>query len=381
MIWLALFFASAAFILYVAIGYPLVLGALAKVHARPIRKDGKPKTVSVIIAVHNGARFIRDKLDSVLALDYPLELMDILIVSDESTDQTDDIVREYAPRGVQLMRVPKGGKPAALNAAIPRATGEILFLTDVRQTLEPASLRRLVACFGDPEVGVTSGELIIRKGQSQDASDVGLYWRYESWIRNRLSRIDSMFGSTGPFYTMRRELAVEMPPDILLDDMYLPMAAFFRGYRLVVEDSARAYDYPTTRETEFHRKVRTLAGNYQMIRLFPHLLGPRNRMCFHYLSYKVGRLLMPYALLVLALSSIFLPAPWALIAVCAQALFYFLAAADPLVPQGFALKRLTSPVNTFVTMMIAAVRAVSVFFVPPRSLWKVTNDVAVPRSR
>jgi len=381
MIWLALFFASAAFILYVAIGYPLVLGALAKVHARPIRKDGQPKTVSVIIAVHNGARFIRDKLDSVLALDYPPELMDILIVSDESTDQTDDIVREYAPRGVQLMRVPKGGKPAALNAAIPRVTGEILFLTDVRQTLEPASLRRLVACFGDPEVGVTSGELLIREGESQDASDVGLYWRYESWIRNRLSRIDSMFGSTGPFYTMRRELAVEMPPDILLDDMYLPMAAFFRGYRLVVEDSARAYDYPTTRDTEFRRKVRTLAGNYQMIRLFPRLLGPRNRMCFHYLSYKVGRLLMPYALLVLALASFFLPAPWALIAVCAQALFYLLAAADPLVPQGFALKRLTSPVNTFVTMMIAAVRAVSVFFVPPRSLWKVTNDVAVPRSR
>src|SRR6266404_1259830 len=293
MIWLVLFFASAAFILYVTIGYPLVLGVLARLRPRPIRKDGEPQSVSVVVVVHNGARFIRDKLDSVLALDYPPELMEILVVSDESTDETDDIVREYAARGVQLMRVPKGGKPAALNAAIPRVKSEILFLTDVRQTLEPSSLRRLIACYGDPQVGVASGELIIRKGQSQDASDVGLYWRYESWIRNRLSSLDSMFGSTGPFYTMRRELAVAMPPDILLDDMYLPMAAFFRGYRLVVEDSARAFDYPTTRDTEFRRKVRTLAGNYQMIRLFPHLLGPRNRMCFHYLSYKVGRLLLP----------------------------------------------------------------------------------------
>ncbi len=381
MIWLVLFFASAAFILYVTIGYPLVLGVLARLRPRPIRKDGEPQSVSAIIAVHNGARFIRDKLDSVLALDYPPELMEILVVSDESTDETDDIVREYAARGVQLMRVPKGGKPAALNAAIPRVKSEILFLTDVRQTLEPSSLRRLIACYGDPQVGVASGELIIRKGQSQDASDVGLYWRYESWIRNRLSGIDSMFGATGPFYTMRRELAVAMPPDILLDDMYLPMAAFFRGYRLVVEDSARAFDYPTTRDTEFRRKVRTLAGNYQMIRLFPHLLGPRNRMCFHYLSYKVGRLLLPYALMLLAVSSFFLPAPWAAVSVGSQALFYMLAAMDPLVPERVVLKRLTSPVNTFVTMMIAAVRAVSVFFVPPRSLWKVTNDVAVPRSR
>jgi cellulose synthase/poly-beta-1,6-N-acetylglucosamine synthase-like glycosyltransferase len=381
MIWVVLFFASAAFILYVTAGYPMVLSALARLRPRPIRKDGEPKSVSVIIAVHNGARFIRDKLDSVLALDYPAELMDVLVVSDESTDETDDIVREYATRGIQLMRVPKGGKPAALNAAIPRVTGEILFLTDVRQTLEPSSLRRLVACFGDPQIGVTSGELLIRKGESRDTSDVGLYWRYESWIRNRLSSVDSMFGATGPFYTMRRELAVEMPPDILLDDMYLPMAAFFRGYRLVVEDTARAFDYPTTRDTEFRRKVRTLAGNFQMIRLFPHLLGPRNRMCFHYLSYKVGRLLLPYALLILAVSSFFLPAPWAAVSVSAQGLFYLLAAADPLVPQRFVLKRLTSPVNTFVTMMIAAVRAVSVFFVPPRSLWKVTNDVVVPRPR
>src|SRR6267143_1044159 len=158
MIWLVLFFASAAFIVYVTIGYPLVLGALSRLRPRPIRKDGQPKSVSAIIAVHNGARFIRDKLYSVLALDYPTELMEILVVSDESTDETDDIVREYSARGVQLMRVPKGGKPAALNAASPRVTGEILFLTDVRQTLEPSSLRRLVACYGDPQVGVTSGE-------------------------------------------------------------------------------------------------------------------------------------------------------------------------------------------------------------------------------
>src|SRR5260370_1196685 len=119
-----------------------------------------------------------------------------------------------------------------------------------------------------------------------------------------------MFGATGPFYAIRRELAVPIPPDVLLDDVYLPLAPFFRGYRLVVEESARAFDYPTTLETEFRRKVRTLAGVYQLIRIYPRLLLPGNRMWFHFMSYKVGRLLLPHALILIAACSFFLPHPW-----------------------------------------------------------------------
>ncbi len=135
----------------------------------------------------------------------------------------------------------RGGKGAALNAGIPQSKNEILLLTDVRQVVAPDSLQALIDCFADPSVGAVSGELLIRGGARHDETDIGLYWRYESWIRNKLSAIDSIFGATGPLYALRRELAVPIPPDQLLDDVYLPLAAFFRGYRLIVEPAAHAY--------------------------------------------------------------------------------------------------------------------------------------------
>lgn len=373
---IVIFCAAAALGLYILLGYPLLLGLIAHARPKPVAKSRQRKTVSVVIAAHNGEGFLAAKLDSVLALDYPRELLEILVVSDGSTDRTDEIVRQYAPRGVRLLRVERGGKCAALNAGIPMARNEILLLTDIRQAVAPDSLQWMVDCFADPSVGAVSGELAIRKGASHDEADIGLYWRYETWIRNRLSDIDSMFGATGPFYALRRELAVPIPPDQLLDDMYLPLAAFFQGYRLIVEPRARAFDYPTSRETEFMRKKRTLAGNYQILRTYPALLGPRNRMWFHFASYKVGRLTLPWILLTLLASSCFLPAPWRWVMLAAQAAFYMLAALDPLLPAGFPAKRLSSFARTFMAMMLAAVLGLSVFFVPPRSLWKESTVTA-----
>ncbi|MGH9696334.1 MAG: glycosyltransferase, partial [Bryobacteraceae bacterium] len=237
--------ACALAILYVLAGYPLLLALLARYRARPVLKRFEPGSISVIIAVHNGEIFLRNKLRSVLALRYPRELMQILVVSDGSTDATDTVAAEFAGDGVDLLRIPRAGKPAALNAGIRQATGEILVLTDVRQELEPESVERLVACFADPAVGVVSGELLIRRGALHEDANIGLYWRFESWMRKQLSALDSMFGATGPFYAMRRSLAVTIPEDALLDDVYLPLSAFFRGFRLIVEPQARASDYPT----------------------------------------------------------------------------------------------------------------------------------------
>jgi cellulose synthase/poly-beta-1,6-N-acetylglucosamine synthase-like glycosyltransferase len=375
MLALTVFGAALAFAAYVVVGYPVVLAVLARWRARPIAKRPQTRPVSVVIAVHNGERFLDDKLRSVLDLDYPRELLEIIVVADGSTDGTEAIARRYASDGVVLVSIPHSGKCAALNAGVARAGGEILLLTDVRQPLAPDSLRRLVACFADPSVGVVSGELVIRSGSRRDESEVGLYWRFESWVRDQLGRIDSMFGATGPFYEIRRDLVVPLPPDMLLDDMYLPLAAFFRGYRLVVEPAARAFDVPTTRAIEFRRKVRTLAGNYQILGAYPQLLGTGNRMLLHYLSYKLGRLLLPWALLAIAVSSFFLPAPWSGIAVGGQALLYGLAALDGWIPDRLPLKRLSSPLRTFVSMMVAAVYALEVFFVPPRSLWRETTGV------
>jgi len=190
-----------------------------------------------------------------------------------------------------------------------------------------------------------------------------------------LSRLDSMLGATGPVYAMRRELAVELPEEILLDDMYLPLAAFFRGFRLLLDRTAVAWDAATSVDTEFSRKVRTLAGNYQLLRYYPQLLMPvRNRMWLHYVSYKVGRLLLPWFLLALLISSVFLPVPWNGVLLAAQAAAYGLAWADPWIAEHTPLKRLSSPARTLVAMMLAAALAVRVFFVAdPRSLWIVTS--------
>jgi len=364
--------------IYILAGYPLLLRWMARHRARPVQRRQIEPSVTLIIAVYNGERFLESKLQSALALEYPADKLDIVVASDGSTDRTDEIAGRFADQRVSLLRLPRGGKPAALNAAIPKARGEILVLTDVRQPLEACSVARLVENFADPSVGVVSGELLIRAGASQEEADIGLYWRFETWMRESLSSIDSMFGATGPFYAIRRALAVPIPSDALLDDMHLPLAAYFQGYRLVMDSRARAYDIPTSLDTEFRRKIRTLAGNYQILRAYPALLGPGNRMWLHFMSYKFGRLLMPWLLLIFAAASFGLSAPWRGVALAGQAVFYGLALADVWILKPRLLKKLSSSARTFVVMMIATLGGLSVFFIPPRALWKVTSASPLP---
>lgn len=365
-----LFVGAALFIVYVVAGYPLLLRWLAP---RPVRKQPIRKTVSVILPVAGGERWIAGKLESILALDYPRELVEILVVANGCRDRSAEIAAGFASRGVELLRLEAADKGLAINRAVERARGEILFFTDVRQKLDPASLSELVNNFADPEVGVVSGEVVILEGVTEEEASVGLYRRYENWIRGQLSRIDSVFGATGCIWAMRRALAAPMPAGTLLDDMHLPLAAFFAGYRLVFDPGAKAFDYPTALDSEFRRKVRTLAGVYQVIGAYPALLGPANRMWIHFVSYKLARLLLPWALLAAAVSGFFLPQPWAAVGLGLQAAFYALAAADVWVPERGALKRISSPARTFVVLMAAAACAVSVWFVADGRLWKPTR--------
>jgi poly-beta-1,6-N-acetyl-D-glucosamine synthase len=366
----AWFLLAAVFCLYTVMGYPLLLVFLSR-RSRPVKKAFLPRRVTVILPVRNGEQWIAAKLESLLAIDYPSGLMEILVISDGSTDGTVRIVRDHAgAHGIRLLEVPGGGKALALNRGLEEAQGEILFFTDVRQELSADSLRNLVACFADPAVGAVSGELVIRQGRTAGEANVGLYWRYEKWIRLRQSRIDSVIGATGCIYAMRRELAKPLPPQTLADDMYLPLAAFFRGYRVILDSSAKAFDHPTRLNTEFRRKVRTLAGVYQIVGFYPALLGPRNRMWLHFLSHKLARLLLPWALLVVAGTSFGLPGPWRILAWWGQAGFYGLAVIDTLLPESSWLKRATSPVRTFVVLVAASLSAVIVIFIPPQKLWK-----------
>ena len=351
---ITLFLLSVSLVLYVLLGYPLLLGVVARRRARPVRKRNQELSVSIILPVRDGEPWIRAKLNSLLALDYPSNLLEIFVISDGSVDGTDDIVREYAFAGVQLIRIRRGGKPAALNAGMIRATGEILFFTDVRQLLGSECLRRLVNGFSDSQVGVVSGELVLRDGVDSTQAKVSLYWRYETWIRSHLSEIDSVLGASGCVYAMRRELAVPLPKQTLLDDVYLPLAALFKGYRVIIERAARAYDSPVGLQSEFLRKVRTLAGVYQILREYPELLGSRNRMRIHFLSHKIGRLVLPHALIIMAVTGWWLPAAWRDGAVVAQAIFYAFCALDPWIPEEWLVKPVTSASRAFLVMMAAA---------------------------
>ncbi len=370
---IAVFAFSAALVIYVLAGYPLLLVAWARLASRPIKKQFTATKITIVIPVRNGVRWIEAKLRSLLASDYPPELLEVLVVSDGSTDGIEAVMEMFGDSRIRLLSLAAGGKANAVSRALEAVSSELVVLTDVRQTFDPHALRRLVECFADPKVGVVTGELVIREGTTEEEFNTGLYWKYEKWIRRNLNRIDAMLGATGSIYAIRREAFAPVPPQVLLDDVYVPFVAVQRGFRIYFEEQAKAYDLPTTLESEFRRKVRTQAGVYQIIGYFPWLLWPGNRRCLHFCSHKLGRLLLPLAMIAVAVASFGLPMPWRFFALGLQGIFYLLALADPVVPERSPLKRLSAVIRAFTVLVAAALCALSVFFVPARELWKETK--------
>jgi cellulose synthase/poly-beta-1,6-N-acetylglucosamine synthase-like glycosyltransferase len=368
--------ALAAFLIfYVLIGYPLLLAYGRFRHAPPIKKSFEfEPTVTVLLAVYNGGAFLRAKLDSLLALDYPKRKMDILVVSDGSTDDTDAIATSFADRGVRLLRAPKGGKAAALNFGLPNATGEIIFFTDVRQILGKQALRHLAANFADPTVGAVTGELRMLNPAGGEQADMDLYWRYELWARRQHSQIDSLFNTTGCIYTQRRSLVESIPSDTLTDDAVIPLHAYFSGYRVLFDPEAIAYDHPVVAGGEFRRRMRTLAGMWQVYARLPKLFLPVHRMWFHFMPHKFGRLALPWLILLAVGATVALPpSAFRSFLLIDEAALALLAIFDWIVPPKLFLKRLTSPARTFLVMNAAALGAMAVFFVSPNRLWSRTS--------
>ena len=160
------FSAGVLILVYVLVGYPCLL-ALLSLRERKVVRQFTPRPVTIVLPVHNGERWIADKLESIRQLDYPLDSVQVVVIDDGSTDRTREVALASALQAIEVVSLPRGGKAKALNAGLDRATGEILVFTDVRQQLRPDSVRRLVACFADPKVGVVSGELIILEGATQ----------------------------------------------------------------------------------------------------------------------------------------------------------------------------------------------------------------------
>jgi cellulose synthase/poly-beta-1,6-N-acetylglucosamine synthase-like glycosyltransferase len=357
----AILAAAAALIAYSYLGYPLLLALRARFRPAPaVARSSITPEVSLVLVVHDEERLLAGKLDNCLDLDYPRDRLDVVVVSDGSTDRSEDIIRSYADRGVRLLALPgPNGKAVALNHAVPGCRGDIIVLCDARQSLAREAVRELVAGFADPTVGAVSGELHIapRPGGTEG---VGFYWRYEKLIRRAESAVDSVVGVTGAIYAIRKELFRPLDPRTILDDVAIPMRVVLGGHRVLFEPRARAYDQAAASAArEFRRKVRTLAGNYQMIRLYPEWLDPRrNRLLWQLASHKLSRLLVPWCGLAMLLASIGLVVrdggrfAWALLA--GQILFYLLAALGQLLADRPRLPRLLAVPHALVLLNLAA---------------------------
>lgn len=289
-----------ALVVYTFAGYPILIWLMARIWHSPVGRGHFLPDVALVIVAFNEEERIGRKLDNCLSQSYPVKCLRIVVASDGSTDSTADIVRDYSDRGVTLLSFPqRRGKAACLNDAVSACLEEILVLTDARQRLDPDAVRSLVANFMDPTVGAASGELVFETGDALPyAEGMDAYWRYEKFIRRQESRFRSVIGVTGALYAMRRHDFEAIPRETILDDVLIPMNMAMRGRRVVFDEQALAFDRPSREVSqEKSRKIRTLAGNFQLLAMHPLLLNPvRNPVWFQLVSHKVLRLIAPYAL-------------------------------------------------------------------------------------
>jgi cellulose synthase/poly-beta-1,6-N-acetylglucosamine synthase-like glycosyltransferase len=287
---------------YAYIGYPAALWVLAR-RQKSIEAAAQPPlwpSISITVPAYNEEAQIRGLLESLLKLDYPEDRRQILVVSDASTDGTDAIVREFADRRVELLRLPKrSGKDAAERAVAPHLRGDLIVNTDASIRIHPAALKRLVSCFADPRVGLASGRDVSvggadREGNAGESGYVG----YEMWVRGLETRIGGIVGASGCLYAVRAELHRKPLPTSLSRDFAAALIARENGYRAVsVDDATCLVPRTTTLSREYQRKVRTMTRGMMTMAHKRHLLNPIQYGLFAWMlfSHKICRWLVPWA--------------------------------------------------------------------------------------
>jgi cellulose synthase/poly-beta-1,6-N-acetylglucosamine synthase-like glycosyltransferase len=323
------FWAAFTCIAYVYLGYPLLLMLWRRLAPRAVHKRHQEPTVSLVIAMHNERNNVQAKIRNCFELDYPPDKLQFIVSLDAPTDGTDDLLRDYAGQSVDIVYCPlRRGKAETLNSGVAIATGEIVMFADSEQRLEKPAVRELVANFADESVGAVSGALVLLDTQANEATDgVGLYWRYEKKLRAMESDIHSVPGATGAIYAIRRKLFVPLSPGTILDDVVVPMRIVLGGKRAIFDPAARAYGAVTqSPDHEYEKKKRTLTGNFQLLVEMPELLVPwRNPIFVQLISHKLGRLIVPYCLVALFVSNLFLLDGLYRILMFLQILWYMIA--------------------------------------------------------
>jgi cellulose synthase/poly-beta-1,6-N-acetylglucosamine synthase-like glycosyltransferase len=367
-----LFWSAAALITYAYVGYAGWLWLRARLRPRPVRRKAYCPTLTAVMVVCNEQDILAGKIKNLSELEYPADKLNFVIVSDGSSDSTNTILTDIKDQRFKAILLPqRKGKAHGLNYATDAATGEIVLFTDARQMIERDAVQLLMENFGDQSVGCASGELMLGDPAiGESGQGMGLYWRMEKQIRELESASGSVVGPTGAIYAARRELLIQLPADTILDDVYLPLCIAEKGKRIVFDGRAHAWDTPNLgSKREFSRKVRTLSGNYQLLQFAPWLLSTRNPIRFEFVSHKLLRLAVPFALAATLISSLLIPEPLYRIAALLQLSFYALSLV------GFAhvgrgpLRRLCDAALTFVVLNMAAVVAFKNFVTRRRIAW------------
>jgi cellulose synthase/poly-beta-1,6-N-acetylglucosamine synthase-like glycosyltransferase len=297
---------------YAYLIYPAILRIVAGLRRPPslIRDPGDWPTISISLPAYNEERSIRDTLEALLAIDYPADRRQIVVISDASTDRTDDIVREFAGRGVELLRLPtRAGKTAAENAVAPHLTGEIVVNTDATIRIPPDALKPLIRVFQDPTIGVASGrDISVGRLDAEANRGESGYVGYEMWLRRLETRVGSIVGASGCFYAIRRPLVNALFPEALSRDFASPLRARQHGYRTVsVDDAVCLVPRTTSLQAEYRRKIRTMARGLETLWYQRELMNPLRYGAFSWMliSHKLCRwlvhLTLPLALVGLAL--------------------------------------------------------------------------------
>jgi cellulose synthase/poly-beta-1,6-N-acetylglucosamine synthase-like glycosyltransferase len=371
----AWFYISAGFVLYTYALYPLIILGWGTLFPKRVHKRYEGLPISVVVAAKNEEINIKTRIENLISQDYDAAKVEIIVVSDGSTDRTVELARGFEDQGVRVVELPEPvGKSGALNAGVAAAKHDIVVFADARQRFGDNVFAELSSMFADEWVGAVSGELIIEPGVGSEVHEgVGMYWRYEKLIRRMESQVDSTVGATGSIYAIRRRLYERLEEHTLLDDFMVPMRIVLQGFRVVFVRSARAYDIASaTSAQEFTRKVRTLAGNFQAVAMEKRLLHPlRNRIFFQFVSHKLLRLAVPYFCVVALFTSAVYGTPILRLFFLIQLVFYGVGLLN-LTPAGKTrLGALLRVSWTFIVLNAAAVAGLWVFATRrDRAIWK-----------
>ncbi|MCR4346531.1 MAG: glycosyltransferase family 2 protein [Sulfuricaulis sp.] len=331
----AIFFISAALLLYNYLLFPAGIILMARMGGSKVAEtlstasESLP-TVTLVIAAYNEERVIEAKILNSLDLDYPVELLRILVVSDGSTDSTPQIVQRFQNKGVLSLHDPeRRGKTAALNRAVASATSDIVVFSDANNIFDKNALRQLVKHFANPRVGGVCGlKQIYHSAERESSQGDSLYWKYESAIKESESRLGSITNADGEIFAVRRSLYQPVDNMLINDDAEITFILIKQGYRVLYERHAVSHEQASIRiEDDFHVKVRMISGGFQTIaRHWAFLLPPRSWFAFNFVSHKLLRWLAPEFMILIAISSLWLiSSPFFLAMIILQGAFYALA--------------------------------------------------------